>query len=139
MKAQSQSISEVDLVFAPEDESKIPSPASSESYWKILIIDDEPDIHEVTKMSLKNFEFAGRKLEFLNAYSAEQAKTILNEANDIAIALVDVVMESEHAGLDLVKYICNDLENDFIRLILRTGQPGQAPESRRVRWLQARA
>lgn len=123
---------QTDLIFAPEDDANT-RPSLPESPWKILIIDDEPDIHEVTQMSLASFTFGGCGLSFLNAYSAEQARQILQTEKDIAVALIDVVMESEHAGLDLIKYIRNELENDFIRLILRTGQPGQAPERQVIR------
>lgn len=126
MKQQNNS-DESDLVYAPEDE-ETPASKLSDNAWKILIIDDEPGVHEVTQMSLANFEFGGRGLEFLNAYSAKQAKDILSDESDIAVALVDVVMESEHAGLELIRYIREELKNDFVRLILRTGQPGQAPE-----------
>jgi response regulator RpfG family c-di-GMP phosphodiesterase len=77
---------------------------------------------------LKDFEFDGRGLYFLHAYSAEEARLLLEQHDDIAVALVDVVMESEHAGLDLVRHIRDTLKNDIIRLVLRTGQPGQAPE-----------
>lgn len=129
MKAGSQPSTDSDLVFAPED-SNTSGNLSSDAPWKILIVDDEPDIHKVTRMTLVNFEFDGHGLEFLSAYSAQQAKDILLKENDIAVALIDVVMESEHAGLDLVKYIRDDLDNELIRLILRTGQPGQAPESK---------
>jgi len=111
-----------------EEENDTSRPLFGASAWKILIIDDEPDIHKITQLSLNDFEFAGRGVEFLNAYSAEEAKVILQKYDDIAIALVDVVMENEHAGLDLVKYIREELHNEFVRLILRTGQPGQAPE-----------
>jgi len=128
MSTQLPPSQESDLVFAPEDDINGTSSAPAKSNWKILIVDDEPDIHEVTQMSLANFDFGGRGLEFLNAYSADDAKKIFKQENDIAVALVDVVMESEHAGLDLIKYIRGDLANDFTRLILRTGQPGQAPE-----------
>lgn len=121
-----------DLVYAPEDDNTADK-VVNDTPWKILIVDDEPDIHAVTQMSLKNFEFGGRGLEFLNAYSAQQAKDILLEEDDIAVALVDVVMETEHAGLDLIRYIREELGDEFIRLILRTGQPGQAPERKVIR------
>lgn len=132
MIQQTQPRDESDLIFAPEDDDSS-EPVITEPAWKILIIDDEPGIHEVTQMSLKNFEFAGCGLQFLNAFSGQQAKDILREEKDIAVALVDVVMESEHAGLDLVKYIREELNNEFMRLILRTGQPGQAPERKVIR------
>ena len=121
-----------ELIFAPEDKKSTYNTKSGKP-WKILIVDDEPGIHDVTHLSLKNFEFAGRGLQFLNAYTAEQAKQFLKTETDIAVALVDVVMENEHAGLDLVKHIRETLQNELIRLVLRTGQPGQAPERKVIR------
>ena len=123
---------ESDLIYAPEDDDT-PTVVSTDRGWKILIIDDEPGIHEVTRMSLNKFEFAGRGLEFFSAFTAQEARDILQQEKDIAVALVDVVMEHEHAGLDLVKHIREELGNEYIRLILRTGQPGQAPERKVIR------
>ncbi len=132
MNPQRQTVDESDLIFAPEDDDTSKNSFSG-TPWKILIIDDEPGIHAVTQASLANFDFDGAGLEFLNAYSAHQAKEILMQHPDIAVALVDVVMEDEHAGLNLVHYIRQDLKNKLIRLVLRTGQPGQAPERQVIR------
>lgn len=96
--------------------------------WKVLIVDDEEDVHEVTVLALKRLEFENRKIKFLHAYSAAEAKARLIEEPDIAVALLDVVMENDNAGLDLVKFIREIFKNDNIRLVLRTGNPGQAPE-----------
>jgi len=102
--------------------------ASRQSAWKILVVDDEPDIHTLTRLNLREFTFAQRPLEILSAYSAAEAKQLLGEHDDIALALVDVVMETDDAGLQLVRHIREDLKNIMIRLIIRTGQPGVAPE-----------
>lgn len=96
--------------------------------WPILIVDDEPAIHTVTKFALEDEYFDGKKLSFISAFTAQEAKEILNSRNDIALVLLDVVMEVETAGLDMVAWIREDLNNQLIRIILRTGQPGQAPE-----------
>ncbi|XCN72255.1 MAG: HD domain-containing phosphohydrolase [Candidatus Electrothrix aestuarii] len=96
--------------------------------WKILVIDDEPSVHTLTQLILKRMEFAGRKVQLLSAFSAQEAKEVLSRESDIAVALVDVVMESEHAGLDLVEYIREELCNRHVRLVIRTGQAGSAPE-----------
>lgn len=96
--------------------------------WSLLVVDDDPEVHAVTTLALSDFTFAGRPLHFLHANSAAEARTLLEQRNDIALVLLDVVMESDHAGLDLVKYIRNQLHNSFVRIVLRTGQPGQAPE-----------
>ncbi len=101
--------------------------------WKILIIDDEPDVHTVTELALKRFEFDGRGVEFLHAYSAAEAKEILIKEDDLAIIFLDVVMESDQAGLQLVSYIRQEVGNSAVRIVLRTGQPGQAPEQTVIR------
>ncbi|WP_217494024.1 DUF3369 domain-containing protein [Alteromonas lipolytica] len=96
--------------------------------YTVLIIDDEVEVHKVTDLTLKRFRFDGKRIRFLHAYSAREALQIFTEHTDIALALVDVVMETDHAGLDLVHKVRNELGNHLVRLVLRTGQPGQAPE-----------
>lgn len=98
--------------------------------WKLLIVDDEKDIHTITTLALSNFQFEDRSLEFLHAHSAKDAQAILQERSDIGLILLDVVMETDHAGLDLVKIIREDINNSAVRIVLRTGQPGQAPEKK---------
>lgn len=96
--------------------------------WKILIVDDEPEVHRVTRLALDGFVYDERELELTSAYSGEEAKNILDQDADFAMAFVDVVMESDDAGLQLVRYIRETLKNTHLRIILRTGQPGVAPE-----------
>lgn len=96
--------------------------------WKVMVVDDEPDVLRLTALNLRGFVFGDRPVELLEASSAEEAKQLLSEHDDIALALVDVVMESDDAGLKLVEYIRKDLRNTMIRLVIRTGQPGLAPE-----------
>jgi diguanylate cyclase (GGDEF)-like protein len=107
------------------DDEKLVQPSES---WKLLLVDDEKSVLEVTSLALRNKIIDGKKLQMLLASSAYEAKKILCEHNDIALALIDVVMETPEAGLELVNYIRNDLNNKMIRLVLRTGQPNQAPE-----------
>lgn len=96
--------------------------------WKVLIVDDEPDVHAITRLVLRETSFEGRRVEFLNAYSAREAEQILREERDVAAAIVDVVMETDDAGLRLAKWIREVLRNRLVRIILRTGRPGEAPE-----------
>ncbi|MCP4986697.1 MAG: DUF3369 domain-containing protein [Colwellia sp.] len=96
--------------------------------WKILIVDDEEDIHTITKMALKRFTLEDRGLTFLHAYSAKEGKEILAKEKDIVLIFLDVVMETDDAGLLLVKWLREENNNFFTRIVLRTGQPGQAPE-----------
>ncbi|MEW6991178.1 DUF3369 domain-containing protein [Colwelliaceae bacterium 6441] len=101
--------------------------------WKVVIVDDDQEIHKVTKMTLSNFEFEGRKLEFINLYSGEEAKNYFSKHDDISLVFLDVVMESNHAGLNVVKHIRETLNNHYTRIVLRTGQPGNAPENDVIR------
>lgn len=98
------------------------------SAMKVLVVDDDEDVHAVTTMVLNSIDFEGHPLALLRAYSAEGAKTVLSEHTDIAVILLDVVMEAPDAGLKLVEYIRNTLKRDAIRIILRTGQAGAAPQ-----------
>ena len=98
--------------------------------WKILIVDDEPAVHEITRHVLKYVKFEDRNLEFVSAMTKREAETRLAEHPDTALILLDVVMETDHAGLELANYVRNELKNESIRIILRTGQPGEAPERR---------
>ena len=116
------------LVFKEES----PACTDEREKWKLLIVDDEEDVHKVTKLVLSGFSFSGRKLQLLSAYSRAEAEKLLREHNDIAIILLDVVMEEDDAGLKLVRFIREELGNKWARIILRTGQPGQAPEAKIV-------
>ena len=114
-----------DFLFAEDDEEQELDDLGS---WKVLIVDDEPEVHAVTKLALNDFSLNGKTLEFVSAYSGEEAKKCFREHDDIAVVLLDVVMETDDAGLKVAEYIRNELDNHFTRIILRTGQPGQAPE-----------
>ena len=96
--------------------------------WKIMIVDDEEEVHSTTRMVLEGLSFEGRGLSFLSAYSGRDAKRLMIEHPDTAIMLLDVVMETEDSGLEVARYIRKELKNRFVRVILRTGHPGQAPE-----------
>jgi len=114
------------------EEAQASSLSSSDSRerkpWTVLIVDDDDVVHDITRQVLFNVRYEGRKIEFLSAYSGGEAKSILQANPGIAAILLDVVMETEDAGLDVADYIRNELRNEFVRIILRTGQPGMAPE-----------
>ena len=97
--------------------------------WKVAVIDDVSDVHDTTRLALTGFSFQGRPLSLLHAQSAAQARELFAAHDDIAVALVDVVMETDTAGLDLVDWLRNEQGNHLARIILRTGQPGYAPET----------
>jgi diguanylate cyclase (GGDEF)-like protein len=96
--------------------------------WRLLIVDDEPSVHDVTQLALGDFSFQGRGLAVQSALSAAAARPLLANGHRFAAILLDMVMENEHAGVDLVDFIRHELCDDEVRIILRTGQPGQAPE-----------
>jgi diguanylate cyclase (GGDEF)-like protein len=98
------------------------------SNWTVLMVDDDRDVHDATLMSLQGLQIEGRELHFLHAYSSAEARRLLIDHMDVAVILLDVVMETEDAGLRLVQDVRNDMELANLQIILRTGQPGFAPE-----------
>lgn len=118
------------LVFAGENEPAQTSfkHEQRKAPWKILVVDDEEDVHKITKITLTGYLFENREVKLFSAYSNKQARSILEQETDIALVLLDVVMEADDSGLVLVEYIRKKLENESVRIVLRTGQPGKAPE-----------
>jgi response regulator RpfG family c-di-GMP phosphodiesterase len=111
-----------------DDESPVPQLHARP--WRVLVVDDEPDIHAVTRLALNSVVFKGRSIEVLSAFSGSQGYEVLAHEADIALVLLDVVMETEDAGLRLARRIREELNNSLVRIVLRTGQPGQAPEQK---------
>jgi signal transduction histidine kinase/CheY-like chemotaxis protein len=118
-----------DVLHLIDDSGTFPE-ASTARKWKIAVIDDDAAVHEGTRFALSDYNLNGQTLEILSAYSAAEGRTLMRAHPDIAAVLLDVIMETDAAGLDLVEYIRNEIKNETVRIILRTGQPGQAPERR---------
>jgi signal transduction histidine kinase len=100
--------------------------------WKVAVVDDDPAVHDGTRFALQDYSLHGRRLELLSARSAAEARDLFRQHPDTAVVFLDVVMETESAGLELVEFLRKSLKNETVRIILRTGQPGQAPERRIV-------
>lgn len=116
-----------DVLHLIDDTGPAPEQSSARK-WKIAVIDDDHAVHEGTRFALSDYSLNGQGLEILPAYSAAEGRALMRAHPDIAAVLLDVIMETDIAGLDLVEYIRNEIKNETVRIILRTGQPGQAPE-----------
>jgi diguanylate cyclase (GGDEF)-like protein len=117
-----------DFLFIDDsDEDEILDGCDGEA-WQVLIVDDDPEIHSVTQLALSDLLVLGRRLEYLHAYSGQDACRLIEENPEIVLVLLDVVMETDDAGLNVVKHIRENLQRQDIRIVLRTGQPGYAPE-----------
>lgn len=119
-----------DVIHFLEEDSDQVGQLKSAPAWKILIADDDHNVHETTLLALNGVKIHDRPLEFLHAYSGEDARKVIQDNPDIALILLDVVMETVDAGLKLVDVIRNEMGHHDLRIILRTGQPGYAPEQR---------
>ncbi len=113
------------LEFLDEADSPV---VVAEQPWLVLIVDDDEEVHSVTRLALDRFTFRGRPLTFASAHSGSEAIDLLRSRKDVAVVLLDVVMETDDAGLKVVQFIRDTAGNNTTRIILRTGQPGQAPE-----------
>ena len=127
-KQRTRRMAEDDIIHLIDDPGDEPPELGPR--WKIAVIDDEPAVHDGTKFALHDYRLNGQGLEILSAYSAAEGRQLLRNNPDVAVVLLDVIMENDTAGLDLVEFIRKDLKNETVRIILRTGQPGQAPERR---------
>ncbi|SHO46717.1 HD domain-containing phosphohydrolase [Anaerocolumna xylanovorans] len=121
---------ELDYDFLKDEEENRKKTYGS---YKILISDDEPEVHNVTKMILKDFIFENHTLEFLDAYNEEETIRAFEQYSDIAVLFQDVVMEKNNTGLDIINRLRCEMKNQTTRIILRTGQPGEAPEEKIIR------
>jgi two-component sensor histidine kinase len=133
-------VTDDDVVVLVEDHDDIPplddlprkhnvaAVTDNKPLWTVLVVDDEPDLHTVTRLALKGFRIDGGLLRLLEARSGAQARQLLQHEPDCAVVLLDVVMETEDAGLVLAHWIRETLKNPLVRIVLRTGQPGIAPE-----------
>ena len=117
-----------DFLFLAEDETNSEAQTHSSGEWHLLIVDDDEEIHTVTKLALSDLLVLDRKLVFHHAFSGKEALKFLAQNPYIAVILLDVVMESDDAGLKVVQQIRDELKMDEVRIVLRTGQPGYAPE-----------
>jgi response regulator RpfG family c-di-GMP phosphodiesterase len=120
-------MSKTPLKFAKKKPAKVDHAPHVEP-WHVLVVDDEAMIHEVTRLSLKNILVDERPVELHSCYSGAEARDYIGQHDDIALILLDVVMETNDSGLRLVEFIRNTLKNHGVRIVLRTGQPGDAPE-----------
>lgn len=96
--------------------------------WRVLVVDDDGEVHHATRFALSGVEVMGRPVQLHSAYSAAEAEEFLRHEPQVAVVLLDVVMEKDDSGLELIGRIRGALGMEAVRIILRTGQPGQAPE-----------
>ena len=100
---------------------------STHQAWRILTVDDDPDFQRATAFAISEMDILGRRVEITQAFSNREAAMLLAEQQDFALVLLDVVMETEDAGLRLVKTLREVIGNAEIRIVLLTGEPGMAP------------
>ena len=122
-------VEDEDNLILEEEETLDEAPKEvAGNYWKIILVDDNAEVHQATKLILKRFTFEGKPLNLISASSGEEAKSLIENHPDTAVIVLDVVMETNDAGLRVAKYIREVLKNKLVRIVLRTGQPGEAPE-----------
>src|SRR6201994_5206430 len=96
-----------DVLHLIEDSEIVPE-VSTARKWKVAVIDDDQAVHEGTRFALSDYSLNGQTLEILSAYSAAEGRVLMRDHPDVAAVLLDVIMETDAAGLDLVEYIRNE-------------------------------
>ncbi|MFZ4738311.1 MAG: response regulator [Bradymonadia bacterium] len=122
----------------PDDEPLFAEEDGPESYvtpnplpvgWTVLVVDDDPSVHLVSRLVFSDLVVDGQGIELVSAHSAREARELLGNGLEVAVAVLDVVMETESAGLDLAAWIRQDTWFALMRIVLRTGQPGREPNA----------
>lgn len=103
-------------------------PQAHSQPWRVLVVDDEPDVHAVTRLALLNVSYKGKAVEILSAYTGAEGIDMLRQHPDVALVLLDVMMETDDAGLQMAKRVREELRNDLVRVVLRTGQSARLSE-----------
>jgi diguanylate cyclase (GGDEF)-like protein len=123
-----------DLLELLDDEPAAESTgAMAAQPWLVLVVDDDPDVHLTTEMALRDLWIEGRPLTLLHAHSRDEAIALVQAHDELAVVLLDVVMDSEDAGLQVARAVRDVMRREALRIILRTGQPGYAPEMETIR------
>lgn len=112
------------LFLDEEADSDESLPPKSQEPWRILIVDDEPQVHEATLLALGGSSFGDRTCSFLHAYSAAEALDLIFLHPKIDLVLLDVVMETRDAGLKLARHLRNENIQPDMKIVIRSGQPG---------------
>src|SRR5262245_5907533 len=107
-----------DLIKVIDDSAAAPAEGPPPAAWKVAVIDDDPAVHEGTRFALYDYTLHGQGIEILSAYSADEGSALMREHPEVAVILLDVVMETDNAGLALVDYIRTELKNETVRIIL---------------------
>lgn len=126
--AAARSAGETGATATDSDWADVADTSAPDTVWEVLVVDDDREVHAITSLVLQDVVYRGKKLRLRSAYSADEAKKFLLENGNVALIILDVVMETDNAGLELTGFIRREMKNDLVRIILRTGQPGQAPE-----------
>lgn len=100
---------------------------TSQPVWRVLAVDDDADFQRATAFALSELELLGGRIELIQAFSCREASMLLAKHHDIALVLLDVVMETEDAGLRLIKALREVIGNRETRVVMLTGEPGLAP------------
>jgi CheY-like chemotaxis protein len=115
--------------FADENSDATDPESVAHTPWVILIVDDEPMVHEATTLTLQRGRVNNRPFSFLHAYSASEAQALIAGTEHIDLVLLDVVMETRDAGLKLVTTLRGPMGRKDLKIIIRTGQPGLENET----------
>ncbi len=90
--------------------------------WKILVVDDEPSVLELTEIMLRKLKLLDREIHVISAQDSEQARQAMVENPDTALIILDIVMETRDSGFEFIGYVRNTLQNNTTRIVIRTGE-----------------
>ena len=87
------------------EQANWPTRDDHEEEWLVLAVDDDSLYRKTTEFTLKNFQTLGRPIRLIQAGSYGEACAAVAQNPDIALILLDVVMDTDDAGFRVVRAI----------------------------------
>jgi len=109
------------IVFVDEP----PGDETPLDFYLLLIVDDNADVHEATRIALQGQIVNGKRLRFMSAYSGREAILMVDKHIPFDLVLLDMVMETPNAGMEVAQNIQARLDLKHTpAIVMRSGQPG---------------
>ena len=94
--------------------------------YKVLVVDQRPTALYSSRLALSKMSFAGKSFTAIEACSLEEAKKRLLDHEGVAMVILNSEIEGQDISVSIIDFIRNELKNESIRIIIRTGYPNSS-------------
>ncbi len=90
--------------------------------WSVLVVDDDPVVRHLTRENLRGVDVDGLPLEIDACENTDAARKLI-AATEYALIIMDVAIETEFAGLDLVEELKRSPGVGFTQVVVQSATP----------------